>query len=69
MRLQPLHGPCQRGRLNLSPRMIALLKHVIFYVVLEDLLSKVGVNRFVSVAESDSRENATIFTNVLKRYT
>lgn len=47
--------------------MIALLKYVVFYVVLEDLLSKVGMDRFISVAESDSRENVTIFTNVLKR--
>lgn len=66
MRAKLLRGPRQGCRLNRSPGMIALLKHVIFNIILELLLSKVGVNRFISVAESDGRENVKIFTNILE---
>lgn len=52
--------------MNLGPYVIALLKYVVFYVILEGLLSKVGMNRFVSVAESDSWENVAIFTHILE---
>lgn len=66
MGVRPLSRPSQGCGLDLRPGKIALLKNMVFYIVLERVLPKISMNGFIGVAKPDGWEKITIFTNIFK---